>query len=82
MGGAKPSDALLIPWDRYLEIAIGDLGWPPEAFWRATFHDYTAAIWRLKQKAEAQAKANKGGRERRSTEDTLAALQARASRAD
>ncbi len=82
MGGAKPSDALLIPWDRYLEIAIGDLEWTPEAFWRATFHDFTAAVWRLKQKAEAHAKAAKGGREKRSTEETLEALRARAIRAD
>jgi hypothetical protein len=76
--GAKPSDALLTPWDRFTEIAIGDLGWTPAAFWGATFHDFTAAIWRRKQQAEAQAKAAKGERAKRSTDETIDALRARA----
>lgn len=32
------------PWRRAMELGLGQLGWPPQAFWHATLRELAAAL--------------------------------------
>lgn len=44
MSGAPALPPEPFPWEAVLRLALGGLGWTPEAFWRATPRELAAAL--------------------------------------